>query len=176
MPTISVKRYLQISPFVLRFVRSYRATHHRPCSFIWYSRALAVLSYSPHITLNDGRYISPLILNEYVWSCWISQIGKKLIDFDEEYAALFSGEIPKSQPHLATLTEEERVLHFANVQRQYASSNILWFFWCFFMREVLYGSQKCGFHYWYWCCVRGRAINDQECPTANIWSSATGWS
>jgi len=33
---------------------------------------------------------------------------------------LFSGEIPKSQPHLATLTEEERVIHFTNVQRRNA--------------------------------------------------------
>lgn len=46
--------------------------------------------------------------------------GKQLIDFDAEYAALFSGEIPKSQPHLAKMSDEERKQHFIEVQRRNA--------------------------------------------------------
>ncbi|UZJ52413.1 hypothetical protein CBS101457_001733 [Exobasidium rhododendri] len=46
--------------------------------------------------------------------------GKQLIDFDSEYAALFSGEIPKSQPELAKLTKDELKEHFIEVQRRNA--------------------------------------------------------
>lgn len=46
--------------------------------------------------------------------------GKQLIEFDAEYAALFSGEIPKSQPELANMTEEQRKEHFIEVQRRNA--------------------------------------------------------
>lgn len=46
--------------------------------------------------------------------------GRKLIDFDAEYAALFSGEIPKGQPELAKMNEEERKQHFVEVQRRNA--------------------------------------------------------
>jgi 2-polyprenyl-6-methoxyphenol hydroxylase-like FAD-dependent oxidoreductase len=46
--------------------------------------------------------------------------GRQLIDFDAEYAALFSGEIPKGQPELARMTEEERKQHFVEVQRRNA--------------------------------------------------------
>lgn len=46
--------------------------------------------------------------------------GRRLIDFDAEYAALFSGEIPKGQPELARLSEEERKQHFVDVQRRNA--------------------------------------------------------
>lgn len=47
------------------------------------------------------------------------QIGKKLIDFDEEYSSLFSGEIPRGQPELAKLSEDELAEHFAQVQRRF---------------------------------------------------------
>ena len=46
--------------------------------------------------------------------------GKQLIEFDAEYAALFSGEIPKSQPELAKLSDDERKRHFVEVQRRNA--------------------------------------------------------
>jgi 2-polyprenyl-6-methoxyphenol hydroxylase-like FAD-dependent oxidoreductase len=46
--------------------------------------------------------------------------GKQLIDFDEEYAALFSGEVPKSKPELAQLSEKDRKLYFIEVQRRNA--------------------------------------------------------
>jgi hypothetical protein len=49
----------------------------------------------------------------------IAKIGKKLIEFDREYSALFSGEIPQGQPELAKLSEEELAIHFTNVQRRY---------------------------------------------------------
>ncbi|KAF9515892.1 hypothetical protein BS47DRAFT_728219 [Hydnum rufescens UP504] len=74
------------------------------------------LSQKLHLVLSGlGR---PQLLSTYHDERW--KIGKRLIDFDEEYSALFSGEIPKSQPHLATLTEEERAVHFTNVQRRNA--------------------------------------------------------
>lgn len=47
--------------------------------------------------------------------------GKQLIDFDAEYAALFSGEIPKSTPELAGASEEKLKIHFFNVQRRNAA-------------------------------------------------------
>lgn len=46
--------------------------------------------------------------------------GKQLIDFDAEYAALFSGEIPKSTPELIGASEERLKIHFFNVQRRNA--------------------------------------------------------
>lgn len=46
--------------------------------------------------------------------------GKQLIDFDAEYAALFSGEIPKNQPELAKLSAKELQDHFVEVQRRNA--------------------------------------------------------
>ncbi|KDN46464.1 FAD/NAD(P)-binding domain-containing protein [Tilletiaria anomala UBC 951] len=47
--------------------------------------------------------------------------GKQLIDFDSEYAALFSNEIPKNQPELAKLSEDELKEHFIGVQRRNAA-------------------------------------------------------
>ncbi len=47
--------------------------------------------------------------------------GKQLIDFDSEYAALFSGEIPRNQPELAKLTKDELKEHFIVVQRRNAA-------------------------------------------------------
>lgn len=47
--------------------------------------------------------------------------GKQLIDFDSEYAALFSGEIPKSAPELANASEEKLKQHFFQVQRRNAA-------------------------------------------------------
>lgn len=46
--------------------------------------------------------------------------GKQLIEFDSEYAALFSGEIPKAHPELANMSEEDRKNHFVEVQRRNA--------------------------------------------------------
>ncbi|KAE8255949.1 hypothetical protein A4X13_0g2865 [Tilletia indica] len=47
--------------------------------------------------------------------------GKQLIDFDAEYSALFSGEIPKSKPELARFTSEQLKEHFVQVQRRNAA-------------------------------------------------------
>ncbi|KAK0519694.1 hypothetical protein OC834_007295 [Tilletia horrida] len=47
--------------------------------------------------------------------------GKQLIDFDAEYSALFSGEIPKNQPELARYTPEQLKKHFVQVQRRNAA-------------------------------------------------------
>ncbi|CAO1618189.1 unnamed protein product [Jaminaea pallidilutea] len=46
--------------------------------------------------------------------------GKKLIDFDAEYSALFSGEVPRSHPELAGASEEKMKEVFFNAQRQNA--------------------------------------------------------
>ena len=37
--------------------------------------------------------------------------GKQLIDFDSEYSALFSGEVPKNTPEVATMSEAEKREH-----------------------------------------------------------------
>ena len=47
--------------------------------------------------------------------------GKQLIEFDAEYSALFSGEIPKSQPHLKDLSAEQLKSYFVQVQRRNAA-------------------------------------------------------
>lgn len=47
--------------------------------------------------------------------------GKQLIDFDAEYAALFSGEVPKNRPELANMSEQERQEYFIEVQRRNAA-------------------------------------------------------
>jgi 2-polyprenyl-6-methoxyphenol hydroxylase-like FAD-dependent oxidoreductase len=58
----------------------------------------------------------PDLLKTYNDERW--KIGKQLIDFDEEYAALFSGEVPKSTPEVANMTKEEVKKHFVEVQRR----------------------------------------------------------
>lgn len=58
----------------------------------------------------------PDLLSTYHTERW--KIGKKLIDFDEEYSALFSGEIPRGQPELAKLSEAALSDHFTEVQRR----------------------------------------------------------
>ncbi|KAJ9098329.1 hypothetical protein QFC19_006453 [Naganishia cerealis] len=60
----------------------------------------------------------PDLLKTYNDERW--KIGKQLIDFDEEYAALFSGEVPKSTPEVANMTKEEVKEHFIQVQRRNA--------------------------------------------------------
>ncbi|CAD6940960.1 unnamed protein product [Tilletia controversa] len=47
--------------------------------------------------------------------------GKQLIDFDAEYSALFSGEIPKGKPELASYTPDQLQEHFVQVQRRNAA-------------------------------------------------------
>ncbi|SOV01436.1 related to Phenol 2-monooxygenase [Ustilago sp. UG-2017a] len=47
--------------------------------------------------------------------------GKQLIDFDSEYSALFSGEVPKNTPEVATMTDAEKREHFINIQRRNAA-------------------------------------------------------
>ncbi|PWN52054.1 FAD/NAD(P)-binding domain-containing protein [Violaceomyces palustris] len=47
--------------------------------------------------------------------------GKQLIEFDAEYSALFSGEIPKSQPEVANMTDEQKRHHFIEIQRRNAA-------------------------------------------------------
>ncbi|KAL9939774.1 hypothetical protein V8E36_001591 [Tilletia maclaganii] len=47
--------------------------------------------------------------------------GQQLIDFDAEYSALFSGEIPKNSPELARYTSEQLREHLVKVQRRNAA-------------------------------------------------------
>ncbi|KAN0063049.1 hypothetical protein ACQY0O_004212 [Thecaphora frezii] len=47
--------------------------------------------------------------------------GKQLIDFDSEYSALFSGEVPKNTPEVAQMTEAEKREHFIRIQRRNAA-------------------------------------------------------
>lgn len=54
--------------------------------------------------------------NEERWA-----IGKQLIDFDTEYSALFSGEVPKNSPEVAKMSKEELKQHFIQVQRRNAN-------------------------------------------------------
>lgn len=60
----------------------------------------------------------PYLLTTYNTERW--KIGKQLIDFDSEYSALFSGEIPKNSPEVAKMTKEEVKAHFIQVQRRNA--------------------------------------------------------
>jgi len=61
----------------------------------------------------------PQLLKTYHDERW--KIGKQLIDFDEEYAALFSGEVPRNSPEVANMTKEQVKEHFINVQRKNAA-------------------------------------------------------
>lgn len=61
----------------------------------------------------------PELLKTYHDERW--KIGKQLIDFDEEYAALFSGEVPRNSPEVALMTKEEVKNHFVAVQRKNAA-------------------------------------------------------
>ncbi|EPQ28831.1 uncharacterized protein PFL1_03634 [Pseudozyma flocculosa PF-1] len=47
--------------------------------------------------------------------------GKQLIDFDSEYSALFSGEVPKNTPEVANMTEAQKREHFIDIQRRNAA-------------------------------------------------------
>lgn len=47
--------------------------------------------------------------------------GKQLIEFDSEYSALFSGEVPKNTPEVATMTESQKRDHFIDIQRRNAA-------------------------------------------------------
>lgn len=58
----------------------------------------------------------PDLLKTYNEERW--KIGKQLIDFDEEYAALFSGEVPRNSPEVAKMTKDEVKQHFIEVQRR----------------------------------------------------------
>jgi 2-polyprenyl-6-methoxyphenol hydroxylase-like FAD-dependent oxidoreductase len=72
------------------------------------------LSFKLHLVLRG--LAGPELLNTYHQERW--KIGKQLIDFDEEYAALFSGEVPKNTPEVATMTPDEVKAHFVAVQRK----------------------------------------------------------
>lgn len=58
----------------------------------------------------------PDLLKTYNEERW--KIGKQLIDFDEEYAALFSGEVPRNSPEVAKMSKAEVKQHFIEVQRR----------------------------------------------------------
>jgi 2-polyprenyl-6-methoxyphenol hydroxylase-like FAD-dependent oxidoreductase len=59
----------------------------------------------------------PDLLKTYNEERW--KIGKQLIDFDEEYAALFSGEVPRHSPEVAKMSQAEVKQHFIAVQRRW---------------------------------------------------------
>ncbi|KAH8831186.1 FAD binding domain-containing protein [Flagelloscypha sp. PMI_526] len=69
-----------------------------------------------HVLSGIGQ---PILLEDYHTERW--KVGKRLIDFDMEYSALFSGEIPKSTPEVANYTPDQLKLHFSNIQRQNAA-------------------------------------------------------
>lgn len=75
------------------------------------------LSYKMHLVLRG--LAGPDLLKTYHDERW--KIGKQLIDFDEEYAALFSGEVPRCSPEVANMTETEVKHHFIEVQRRLVS-------------------------------------------------------
>jgi 2-polyprenyl-6-methoxyphenol hydroxylase-like FAD-dependent oxidoreductase len=72
------------------------------------------LSFKMNLVLRGLAH--PDLLKTYNEERW--KIGKQLIDFDEEYAALFSGEVPKNSPEVANMTKDEVKAHFVEVQRR----------------------------------------------------------
>jgi 2-polyprenyl-6-methoxyphenol hydroxylase-like FAD-dependent oxidoreductase len=75
------------------------------------------LSFKLHFVL--GGLAQPSLLKTYEEERW--PIAKYLVDFDAQFAALFSGEIPKKDiHHVGKMTSEERQQFFVRVQRENA--------------------------------------------------------
>ncbi|KAF8333044.1 FAD binding domain-containing protein [Cantharellus anzutake] len=102
-----------------RFLGCYACHTHSPKAGQGMNTALMDahnLSYKLHHVLSG--LAKPNLLSTYHTERW--KIGKQLIDFDAEYAAIFSGEIPKNRPELAKLSAEELADYFLHVQRRNA--------------------------------------------------------
>jgi 2-polyprenyl-6-methoxyphenol hydroxylase-like FAD-dependent oxidoreductase len=75
------------------------------------------LSYKLHLVLSG--LAQPSLLKTYEEERW--PVGKYLVDFDAQFAALFSGEIPKNDIHgVGKMTANERAQFFVRVQRENA--------------------------------------------------------
>ena len=75
------------------------------------------LSYKLHLVLSG--LAQPDLLKTYEEERW--PVGKYLVDFDAQFAALFSGEIPKNDIHgVGKMTPDERAQFFVRVQRENA--------------------------------------------------------
>ena len=75
------------------------------------------LSYKLHLVLSG--LAQPSLLKTYEEERW--PVGKYLVDFDAQFAALFSGEIPKNDIHgVGKMTPDERAQFFVRVQRENA--------------------------------------------------------
>lgn len=75
------------------------------------------LAWKLHLVLSG--LARPEILSTY--NSERHSIGKQLIDFDAEYSALFSGQVPKNASTLRKMTESERDAYFVSVQRKNAN-------------------------------------------------------
>jgi 2-polyprenyl-6-methoxyphenol hydroxylase-like FAD-dependent oxidoreductase len=75
------------------------------------------LSYKLHLVLSG--LAQPSLLKSYEEERW--PVGKYLVDFDAQFSALFSGEIPKNDIHgVGKMTKDERAQFFVKVQRENA--------------------------------------------------------
>lgn len=75
------------------------------------------LSYKLHLVLSGVA--QPSLLKTYEEERW--PVGKYLIDFDAQFAALFSGEIPKNDIHgVGKMSQAQRQQFFVDVQRENA--------------------------------------------------------
>lgn len=75
------------------------------------------LSYKLHLVLSG--LAQPSLLKTYEEERW--PVGKYLVDFDAQFAALFSGEIPRNDIHgVGKMTANERAQFFVRVQRENA--------------------------------------------------------
>jgi 2-polyprenyl-6-methoxyphenol hydroxylase-like FAD-dependent oxidoreductase len=75
------------------------------------------LSFKLHLVLSG--LAQPSLLKTYEDERW--PVGKYLVDFDAQFAALFSGEVPKYDIHgVGKMTTEEKQEYFVRVQRENA--------------------------------------------------------
>jgi 2-polyprenyl-6-methoxyphenol hydroxylase-like FAD-dependent oxidoreductase len=75
------------------------------------------LSFKLHLVLSG--LAQPSLLKSYEEERWA--VGKYLVDFDAQFAALFSGEIPKNDIHgVGQMNTDERQQFFVRVQRENA--------------------------------------------------------
>ena len=75
------------------------------------------LAFKLHLVLSG--LAEPSLLKTYEEERW--PVGKYLVDFDAQFAALFSGEIPKNDIHgVGKMNMNERQQFFVRVQRENA--------------------------------------------------------
>jgi 2-polyprenyl-6-methoxyphenol hydroxylase-like FAD-dependent oxidoreductase len=75
------------------------------------------LSFKLHLVLSG--LAQPSLLKTYEEERW--PVGKYLVDFDAQFSALFSGEVPKNDIHgVGKMTLDQRAQYFVQVQRENA--------------------------------------------------------